>query len=72
MSNQCSIWPASKRIKDSRLGASAVMINDSTAFRFDWIPFAGVKQSGLGVGGIPHTYRDMQVEKMLVVKSLAL
>ena len=53
----------------SRLEASAVMVNDHTAFRVDWMPFAGLKQSGLGVGGIPHTLRDMQIEKMLVVRS---
>src|SRR3954451_18054803 len=29
-----------------RLHASAVMINDSTAFRTDWMPFAGRHQSG--------------------------
>ncbi len=51
------------------LNASAVMVNDHTAFRVDWMPFAGLKQSGLGVGGIPHTFRDMQIEKMLVIKS---
>ena len=53
----------------SRLQASAVMVNDHTAFRVDWMPFAGLKQSGLGVGGIPHTLRDMQIEKMLVIRS---
>ena len=52
-----------------RLDASAVMINDFTAFRVDWMPFAGLRQSGLGVGGIPHTMRDMQVEKMMVIRS---
>jgi hypothetical protein len=31
------------------------------------MPFAGLKQSGLGVGGIQHTIRDMQIEKMLVL-----
>lgn len=51
------------------LNASAVMVNDHTAFRVDWMPFAGLKQSGLGVGGIPYTFHDMQVEKMLVIKS---
>lgn len=55
-----------------RLEASAVMVNDHTAFRVDWMPFAGLKQSGLGVGGIPYTFRDMQVEKMLVVQSKGL
>jgi acyl-CoA reductase-like NAD-dependent aldehyde dehydrogenase len=48
------------------LDASAVMVNDHTAFRVDWMPFAGLKQSGLGVGGIPYTFRDMQIEKMFV------
>ncbi|MGV6827132.1 MAG: aldehyde dehydrogenase family protein [bacterium] len=49
--------------------AAAVMVNDHTAFRVDWMPFAGLKQSGLGIGGIPYTMHDMQVEKMLVIKS---
>ncbi len=52
-----------------RLDASAVMINDHTAFRVDWMPFAGLRQSGLGTGGIPYTMDDMQVEKMTVIKS---
>jgi acyl-CoA reductase-like NAD-dependent aldehyde dehydrogenase len=50
------------------LDASAVMVNDHTAFRVDWMPFAGLRQSGLGVGGIPYTWRDMQVEKMCVIR----
>jgi acyl-CoA reductase-like NAD-dependent aldehyde dehydrogenase len=53
----------------SRLDASAIMVNDHTAFRVDWMPFAGLKQSGHGVGGIPYSIRDMQIEKMLVIKS---
>jgi acyl-CoA reductase-like NAD-dependent aldehyde dehydrogenase len=52
-----------------RIDASAVMVNDHTAFRVDGMPFAGLRQSGLGVGGIPYTIHDMQIEKMLVVKS---
>lgn len=51
------------------LDASAVMVNDHTAFRVDWMPFAGLRESGLGVGGIPYSLRDMQAEKMLVVDS---
>ncbi|GAA6152567.1 aldehyde dehydrogenase family protein [Pseudoteredinibacter isoporae] len=49
------------------IDASAVMLNDHTAFRVDGMPFAGLRQSGLGVGGIPHTIEDMQIEKMLVM-----
>ena len=52
-----------------RLNASAVMINDHTAFRVDWMPFAGLRESGLGVGGISYTFRDMQIEKMMVINS---
>ena len=52
-----------------QLNASAVMINDFTAFRVDWMPFAGLRHSGLGVGGIPHTFKDMQIEKMMLIKS---
>ena len=56
----------------SKINASAVMINDHTAFRVDWMPFAGLKQSGLGVGGIPYTMEDMQIEKLTVLRSKAL
>jgi acyl-CoA reductase-like NAD-dependent aldehyde dehydrogenase len=52
------------------LDASAVMVNDHTAFRVDNMPFAGLRESGLGVGGIPYTLRDMQVEKMLVINGV--
>lgn len=52
-----------------RIDASAVMVNDDTAFRIDGMPFAGLRQSGLGVGGIPHTIDEMQIEKMAVIYS---
>jgi acyl-CoA reductase-like NAD-dependent aldehyde dehydrogenase len=52
-----------------RLNASAVMVNDHTAFRVDWMPFAGLRQSGLGVGGIPYTMEEMQTRKMIVFRS---
>ena len=51
-----------------RLEASAVMINDPTAFRVDWMPFAGRKQSGYGTGGIPYTMHDMSQDKMIVLR----
>jgi acyl-CoA reductase-like NAD-dependent aldehyde dehydrogenase len=52
-----------------RLNASAVMVNDHTAFRVDWMPFAGRKASGLGVGGIVSTMMEMTEEKMIVFRS---
>ena len=54
------------------LAASAVMVNDHSAFRVDWMPFAGLRQSGYGVGGIPYTFEDMQIEKMLMIRSSTL
>lgn len=53
----------------NRLDASAVMVNDHTAFRVDWMPFAGLRESGLGVGGIPYTFHDMRVEKLIVMRT---
>ena len=50
------------------LDASAVMVNNHSAFRTDWMPFAGRRQSGLGIGGIPYTMRDMTQDKMIVLK----
>lgn len=52
----------------SRLHASAVMVIDHTAFRVDWMPFAGLEQSGLGTGCIPYTMEDMQIDNMTVVR----
>jgi len=52
----------------NQLNASAVMINDHTAFRVDWMPFAGRDQSGLGTGGIKYTIEDYLQEKMIVTK----
>lgn len=52
-----------------RLDASAVMVNDHTAFRADWMPFAGLRDSGLGVGGIGPSIREMQTSKMIVLRS---
>ncbi len=49
--------------------ASAVMINDYTTFRVDWMPFAGRKHSGYGIGGIGYSMRDMLEHKMIVIKS---
>ena len=51
------------------LNATAVMINEHTAFRVDWMPFYGRMHSGYGTGGIPYTIEDMQLEKMLVMRS---
>jgi acyl-CoA reductase-like NAD-dependent aldehyde dehydrogenase len=50
------------------VAASTVMVNDHTAFRTDWMPFAGHRQSGLGTGGIPYTIEDLMQSKMIVLR----
>ncbi len=52
-----------------RLKAKAVMVNEHTAFRVDWMPFGGAEMSGLGTGGIGYSIRDMSHEKLMVIKS---
>ena len=52
-----------------RLDGMTVMVNDHTAFRVDWMPFGGHRQSGLGLGGIGHSMRDMTLERMVVFRS---
>jgi acyl-CoA reductase-like NAD-dependent aldehyde dehydrogenase len=50
------------------LEAAAVMVNDHSAFRVDWMPFAGHQTSGYGTGGIEYTMHDMTQEKLAVIK----
>lgn len=52
-----------------KLNATAVMVNDHTAFRVDWMPFGGRDASGEGMGGIPYSMKEMTREKLMVVKS---
>lgn len=52
-----------------RLHGMAVMVNDHTAFRVDWMPFGGHRHSGVGVGGIEQTIEEMTIERMLVFRS---
>lgn len=52
-----------------QLNASAVMINDHTAFRVDWMPFGGRDESGIGMGGIPYSMKEMTREKLFVFHS---
>jgi acyl-CoA reductase-like NAD-dependent aldehyde dehydrogenase len=62
---------------ESRLDVATQHVSDSrVAFldfigraRVGWMPFAGLRESGLGVAGIPYTFRDMQIEKLMVLNS---
>ncbi len=52
-----------------RLKARAVMVNDHTAFRVDWMPFGGREHSGKGTGGIPYSMLELTHEKLMVIRS---
>ncbi|MBW8049950.1 MAG: aldehyde dehydrogenase family protein [Cytophagales bacterium] len=51
-----------------KLNATAVMVNDHTAFRVDWMPFGGRDTSGIGMGGIQYSMQEMTREKLMVIK----
>ncbi len=55
-----------------KLNATAVMVNDHTAFRVDWMPFGGRDASGIGMGGIQYSMQEMTREKLMVIKSKVL
>lgn len=55
-----------------KLNATAVMVNDHTAFRVDWMPFGGRDSSGYGMGGIQYSMHEMTREKLMVIKSSVL
>ncbi len=50
-----------------KLDFSAVMLNDSTAFRVDWMPFGGRHSSGLGMGGVKYSIEEMTQLKLIVL-----
>ncbi|MBU6160414.1 MAG: aldehyde dehydrogenase family protein [Myxococcales bacterium] len=51
-----------------QLEASTVLINDHTAFRTDWMPFAGRGESGLGEGGIGYSMRELTESRTVIWK----
>lgn len=51
-----------------RLHGMAVMVNDHTESRVDRKPFGGHRDSGLSLGGIEHSTRDMTIERTIVFR----
>ena len=51
------------------VSTKAVMINEGTAFRVDWMPFGGTKDSGLGFGGVKYSINDMMEEKLIMINN---
>jgi acyl-CoA reductase-like NAD-dependent aldehyde dehydrogenase len=51
-----------------KIETKALIVNDSTAFRVDWMPFGGTKSSGLGTGGTRDSLLDMTEERLVVIR----
>jgi acyl-CoA reductase-like NAD-dependent aldehyde dehydrogenase len=51
-----------------RINAGGVMINDTSIFRVDHMPYGGNKQSGLGREGVRFALEEMTAIKMVVIK----
>lgn len=51
-----------------KLEVGGVMINDSSDYRIDAMPFGGVKGSGLGREGVKYTIQDMTEPKVVIFK----
>lgn len=69
---QASIWTQdiNEALRGARrLLAKHCLINESTAFRLDSMPFGGAGPSGLGTGGIYHSMREMSDECMVTFSS---
>jgi acyl-CoA reductase-like NAD-dependent aldehyde dehydrogenase len=47
------------------IDADGIMINDSSTFRVDHIPYGGVKQSGFGREGLRYTIEAMTEMKLV-------
>lgn len=49
------------------LEVGAVLINESTSWRADHMPYGGVKESGMGKEGLRSAIEEMTEERMLIV-----
>jgi len=52
----------------ARMEVGGIMINDSSDYRIDAMPFGGVKNSGLGREGIKFAVREMTETKVICFK----
>jgi len=57
---------AFKAIRDLEFGG--VMVNDSSDFRIDAMPFGGMKQSGIGREGVAYSIQEMTEQKVVCFK----
>jgi acyl-CoA reductase-like NAD-dependent aldehyde dehydrogenase len=53
-----------------RIEAGGVMINDSSDYRFDAMPFGGFKYGSMGREGVRFAYEDMTQPKVICINNL--
>ncbi|MBB5553985.1 acyl-CoA reductase-like NAD-dependent aldehyde dehydrogenase [Rhizobium lentis] len=53
-----------------RIDAGGVMINQSSDYRFDAMPFGGFKYGSMGREGVRFAYEDMTQPKVVCITSL--
>jgi acyl-CoA reductase-like NAD-dependent aldehyde dehydrogenase len=51
-----------------RLQYGTVLVNDTSDFRIDTMPFGGVKKSGIGREGIKYAIEEMTEIKLVILK----
>ncbi len=51
-----------------RINAGGIIINDTSTFRLDHMPYGGNKMSGLGREGVRYAIEEMTTIKMVVIK----
>jgi acyl-CoA reductase-like NAD-dependent aldehyde dehydrogenase len=54
----------------ARIDAAGVMINDSSDYRFDGMPFGGFKYGSMGREGVRFAYEDMTQPKVVCINRL--
>ena len=66
---QCGIFTASLAVAmeaTRRLRTGAVIVNGSSTWRTDQLPYGGVKQSGIGREGPHYAMREMTDQRLIV------
>jgi acyl-CoA reductase-like NAD-dependent aldehyde dehydrogenase len=53
----------------ARLRVGAVMVNESSDFRVDAMPFGGFKRSGIGREGISSVIRELTETKIVAIRA---
>ena len=53
----------------NEFNAKTVLVNEHTAYRVDWMPFGGRKNSGYSTASMYDSMMDMTYEKLFIIKS---